>query len=219
MTPFTPELMQTLEDLIPAIAVIIGLSVITYIAFLQNALSNARQTMKDQAAMLAADINLQMDDLEKVQNAKKNEDEANRKYNKLLDDFEKSIEELKEANGMNEVLSTNNSQLETIREELLARLESFRIENKSLKDRLVHLENKLARKSQPRDEHGHFSSLPKKNPNIGKYLCNDFVHEFTIGNYYKRYQSKTVDPNSLILIGDDLKRHTVDPDDFQLITE
>jgi len=193
MTPFSPELMQTLEDLIPAICVCIGLAVIVYVAFLHNALSNAKQTIKDQGAMLAEDIHLQADDLIKVQNAHKNEDIFRRKC----------IE-----------LETENVRLLEANRSLLNYKIAVEDENKKLRD-------KISRKNEPRDEKGHFVKVTevKKNPNIGKYLCNDFVHNFEIGHYYERYESDTVDPRSLVLIGDDRKRHSVLHTDFQLITE
>lgn len=193
MTPFSPELMQTLEDLIPAICVSAAMAVIVYIAFLNNALINAKQTCKDQGNMLAEYVHLQADDLIKVQNAHKNEDTIRRKC----------IE-----------LETENYKLSEVNKSLLIAKNNADTEIKALKD-------KISRKNEPRDAKGHFakSSAVKKNPNIGKYRCNEFISHFEIDHYYERYESDTVDPRSLILIGDDRQRHSVLHTDFQLITE
>ena len=193
MTPFSSELMQTLEDLIPAIALFYVLLTMFFISYLAKKLSDARKTCKDQGNMLAEYVNLQADDLIKVQNAHKNEEVIRRKCNDLL---------------------RENETLKLTADNLLKRKFELEKEIKALKD-------KISRKNDPRDAKGHFikTAAVKKNPNIGKYLCNDFVHNFEIGHYYERYESDTVDPRSLILIGDDRQRHSVLHTDFQLITE
>lgn len=193
MTPFSPELMQTLEDLIPTIYVCVVMAIVVYITFLNNALINARQTCKDQGNMLAEYVHLQADDLIKVQNAHKNEDTIRRKC----------IE-----------LETENARLSEANKSLLSSKNNADTEIKALKD-------KISRKNEPRDAKGHFiKTVPdKKNPNIGKYRCDDLVSHFEMGHYYERYQSKEIPDKYLVLIGDDRQRHQVMHTDFTLITE
>ena len=228
MTPFSPELMQTLEDLIPAICVSVAMAVIVYIAFLHNALINARQTCKDQGNMLAEYVHLQADDLIKVQNAHKNESAAMRKYNELMRDYEiKNTEAAGLAKSYQKLMDEKDEWRQKASEAMnkyIGTLDIYEHSSK-LNDSLIAeniaLKDKISRKNEPRDAKGHFakSVAVKKNPNIGKYLCNYPTHNFILGCYYERYEHKDINRNNLVLIGDDRQRHSVLLKDFQLITE
>jgi len=199
MTPFSLELKQTFEDLIPVFVwLVLAISLLWGIS-LRAKLALCRDTIADQQLKIGRLIQLQDDDLIKVKNAYKNESAAMIKYNALIRDHHK---------------------LNITADNLLN--QKFKLE-KEIRD----LKDKLTRKSQPRDKNGHFISkaVPKTNSNIGKYkLIHDFgvfSSTFTVGNLYRRYHANGIDVGALVLIGDDRTRHDVThiKDHFQLITE
>lgn len=143
-------------------------------------------------------------------------------YEKRIDAYENSFF------GRDAIISEQKETITQLDNEILDRnqsIEELTRENNATQSAYSHLESlyngleaKITKKNQPRDEGGHFLGKPRKNPDIGKYLCIIGDKYFIKGSKYPRYIKKS-DNEPLNLIGEDRMRHSVESHRhcFQLI--